>query len=245
MRRRALAAAALACVAAGGAAEAGPPYATDDPEPTQLGHWEIYAFSAASGAGRDWDADAGLDLNYGAFEDVQLTATLPVSFSHEGAAHRTRSGAGDAELGVKYRFLNQARSGVDAAIFPRVILPTGGRRFGTGRASLLLPLWLQRDFGPWSVFGGGGYAINLGAGNRDFWQGGVALTRSVSKRLSLGGEATLEGADAAGARRTAALDIGGIYKLAGPFSLLVSGGPTWENRGASGWRGYAALGISF
>ena len=245
VRRAALAAAALSVGLFGAAVRAGPPYATDDPEPTELGHWEIYAFSAASGAHRDWDADAGLDLNYGAVEGVQLTATLPVSFSHEGGSGRTRSGAGDVEFGVKYRFLSQDRDGVDAAIFPRVILPTGGHRFGTGRASYLLPLWLERDFGRWSLFGGGGYTINPGAGNRNSWQGGVAVTRAVSKRLSLGGEATIEGADAVGGHRTSALDLGGIYKLSGPFSLLVSGGPTWEHRGASGWRGYAALGISF
>lgn len=241
-----VAAAALALAAA--PAAAGPPYVTDDPEPTELGQWEIYAFSAASGARRDWEGDAGLDLNFGALPDVQLTATLPISFSHAATAigrRRTRSGAGDVELGVKYRFLKQEKAGLDAAIFPRALLPTGGRRFGTGRASFLLPLWLGRDFGRWSLFGGGGYTINPGSGSRDFWQGGVALTRSVSKRLSLGGEAWVEGSDAVGGHRTTGLDLGGIYKLAGPFSLLVSGGPTWEHHGDGGWRGYAALGIGF
>lgn len=225
-------------------AAAGPPYVTDDPEPTDLGHWELYLFGAGEGAHRAWDGAAGLDLNYGAIENVQVTATLPLDLSHErGGA--TRGGAGDIELGVKYRFLHSEAAGLDVSIFPRLILPTAGRRFGTGRAAMLLPVWAQKDLGAWSVFGGGGYTINPGAGNRDYWQGGLALTRTVSKRLSLGGEATIEGADSRGGHRSIGLDAGGILKLGGPFALLASAGPVREHHGATGWRAYTALGISF
>ena len=69
IRIRALA----ALVAMPGAAWAGPPYVTDDPQPTDLGHWEIYAFGAAEGAHGSWDGAAGLDLNYGGLPGVQLT----------------------------------------------------------------------------------------------------------------------------------------------------------------------------
>ena len=226
---------------------AGPPYETDDPEPTDLGHWEIYNFVAAEGAHRDWDGVVGVDLNYGAVKDVQLTATLPIAFSHEGGrgGAGTRAGGGDVELGVKYRFLHADKDGIDAAIFPRVILPTASQRFGTGRASFLLPVWAQKDIGKWSIFGGGGYTINPGAGNRNFWQAGLAVTRDVSERLSLGGEATWEGADAVGGHSSTGLGVGGIYKLGGPFNLLVSGGPVHEHRGPTGWRGYVALGLDF
>lgn len=226
---------------------AGPPYVTDDPEPTELGHWEIYNFANFEGAHRDWDGEIGVDLNYGAVKDVQLTATLPLALTHEGGpgGAGTQVGAGDVELGLKYRFVHSESAGVQMAIFPRVILPTGGKKFGTGRASFLLPVWAQKDLGPWSIFGGGGYTINPGTGNKDFWQAGLAVTRDVSKRLSLGGEATWQGADAVGGHATTGLGIGGIYKLGGPFSLLVSGGPTWEHHGPTGWRGYAALGLNF
>lgn len=237
------AAAALSLIAASGAAWAGPPYVTDDPQPTDFHHWEIYAFGAAEGAHRSWDGAAGLDLNYGAVPGVQLTATLPVDLVHD--AGRTSTHAGDVEIGVKYRFLHREAAGVDVAIFPRVILPTAGHRFGTGRTQVLLPVWAEKDSGPWSLFGGGGYTINPGAGNRDFWQGGIALTRTVSDRLSIGGEATLDGPDAAGAHATAGLGIGGVYQLGGPFALLVSGERTHEHHGPNGWRGYAALGIDF
>lgn len=153
---------------------------------------------------------------------------------------------GDLELGVKYRFLHAERSGVDVAVFPRLILPTARRGFGTGRVALLLPVWAQKDFGPWSLFGGAGYTINPGAGNRDYWGGGLAFTRTVTPRLSLGAEVTRQGPDARGGHRTTGLGLGGIYKLGGPFALLFSAGPSFEHgrRGAAA-NGYVALGINF
>jgi len=237
------AAATLVLIAFSGVASAGPPYVTDDPQPTDLHHSEIYAFGAAEGAHRSWDGAAGLDLNYGAVPGIQLTATLPLDLVHD--AGRTSTHAGDVELGIKYRFLHREAAGVDIAIFPRLILPTAGHRFGTGRTQVLLPIWAEKDTGHWSLFGGGGYTINPGAGNRDFWQGGIALTREVSSHLSIGGEATLEGPDALGGHTTAGFGIGGVYRLGGPFALLASGGPIHEHHGSTGWRGYAALGLSF
>ena len=52
---------------------AGPPYQTDDPEPTDLRHWEIYNFIDVDGRHGDLDGAAGLDVNYGAAKDLQLT----------------------------------------------------------------------------------------------------------------------------------------------------------------------------
>ena len=130
------------CVAVcAGPAFAGPPYFTDDPDPTDLGHWEIYAFGAATRSGGHFDG-GGLDLNYGGIADVQLTATLPVDVVHDASP---RTGLGDIELGVKYRFFHDERAGFAIAAFPRVILPTATARHGHGRAALLLPVWAQKD----------------------------------------------------------------------------------------------------
>ena len=222
---------------------AGPPYATDDPEPTDLKGWEIYAFVQGTRSGGSFDGTAGVDLNYGAAPGVQLTATLPIDIVDQGS---TRAGAGDLELGVKYRFLHDRRAGVDVAIFPRLILPTARRGFGTGRVAVLLPVWAQKDMGPWSLFGGGGYTINPGAGNRDFWQEGLALTRTVSPRLSLGAEIIHEGRAAVGETSTTGLGVGGIRKLKGPWSLLFSAGPAFQHhRDGVLLNGYAALALDF
>ena len=176
MKLRALAALLFAGAAA--PALAGPPYLTDDPVPTDTGHWEVYAFTAVEGRKSTLDADGGVDLNYGPVKNVQLTATLPLSASH-APIEGWRSGTGDVELGVKYRFFNDERRGISAAVFPRAILPTSSLA-QNGRTRFLVPLWLGKDFaGGTSLFGGGGYLINPGAGNRDFWQAAVALTHDV------------------------------------------------------------------
>jgi hypothetical protein len=88
-------------------AVAGPPYETDDPAPTDTGHWEIYAFTGLEGRGSNFDGSAGLDLNYGPIKGVQLTTTLPVDYAH-GRGSGWRSGAGVVEIGVKYRFVDLA-----------------------------------------------------------------------------------------------------------------------------------------
>lgn len=234
---------ALALAGAAAPALAGPPYLTDDPIPTDTGHWEIYAFTAAEGRGSSVDADAGVDLNYGPVKGIQLTATLPLGFSH-APGEGWRSGTGDVEVGVKYRFFNDSKHGLSAAIFPRAILPTSSLA-SNGKTHFLLPLWVGKDFaGGTSVFGGGGYMINPGAGNRDFWQAAIALTHDVSEKVSLGAEVARQGSDTIGGTPQTRAGVGSIVKLGGPYALLLSGGPTWADH-RTGYHGYAALGLNF
>jgi hypothetical protein len=222
---------------------AGPPYLTDDPIPTDTGHWEIYAFTNGEGSHSNLDGDAGFDLNYGPAKEVQLTATLPLDFSHE-RADGWRSGTGDVELGVKYRFFHDEEHGLSAAIFPRAIQPTSSMGNG-GRTKFLLPLWLGKDLaGGTSLFGGGGYEFNPGVGNRNFWQAGIALTHDLSKELSVGAEVTRQGADAVEGTAQTRAGVGAILHIKGPASLLVSGGPTWADHRTQ-YRFYAALGLNF
>jgi hypothetical protein len=233
----------IACAVAAVPSWAGPPYLTDDPAPTDIGHWEIYAFTSGGGHRSTADADAGFDLNYGAMKGVQLTATLPLSFSHD-PNDGWRGGTGDVELAVKYRFLDDERTGVSAAIFPRAILPSAAHSPGE-RTRFLLPLWIQKDFaGGASIFGGGGYTINPGTGNRDFWQGGIAATQNLNDRVSVGAEVARQGSDAVGGRPQTRVGVGTIVKLSSPYSLLFSGGPTWSDHRTS-YHIYAALGLNF
>ena len=82
--------------------------------------------------------------------------------------------------------------------------------------------------------GGGGYQLNPGAGNRDFWTGGLALTRGVSDRLSLGGEVYHRSRDAAGGHAFTGLNVGMSYRMTDHWSLLASGGPGIENARSEG-----------
>jgi hypothetical protein len=224
---------------------AGPPFLTDDPEPTEWGHWEIYAPAVdASGSGRNFDGSLGAELNYGAAPDVQVTVGLPASFAHGARGFET--GPGDLELSVKYRFFHDEAAGVSVAAFPGISLPTASRGLGAARVTALLPLWGQRDAGPWSLFGGGGYAINPGAGNRNFWTGGVAQIRQVSDRMLMGVEVYREGTHSDEDEAMTSLGLAAILNLKAPFRLLASAGPSFvDGGGAAGFRAFVALGVDF
>jgi hypothetical protein len=222
---------------------AGPPYITDDPVPTNKGGWEIYSFIAGEGGQSDFDADAGLDINYGAMTDLQLTATVPLSFSHE-ASEPWRGGSGDLEVAVKYRVLNDSKSGLSASVFPRAILPTSGID-SDEHTRFLLPIWVEKDFpGGISLFGGGGYEFNPGAGKMNFWQAGVALTQNLSEKVSVGAEVVHQSRDALDEAAETNAGVGSIIKLSDHYSLLFSGGPT-RSAHRTTYHFYGALGLFF
>jgi len=234
-----------AALALGAAAPAfaGPPYLTDDPIPTDTGHWEIYVFSDGEGRSSSLDADTGVDLNYGPVKGVQLTATLPLSFSHE-AGQGWRAGTGDVELAAKYRFFDDEKHGLSAAVFPRAFLPTSTLA-SHERTRLLLPVWAQKDFaGGTSVFGGGGFEINPGRDNRNFWQAGLAVTQDVTKALSVGGEVAWQQRDSDDGTAETSAGLGSIVKLSDHYALLFSGGPSWADH-RTGYHFYGSLGLFF
>ena len=224
---------------------AGPPFLTDDPEPTDTGHWEIYGpVVEVEGHGSDYGGATGVEINYGAAPDLQLTVGIPVAFAHDDAGRRW--GMGDLEVSAKYRVYHDEDAGLSIAAFPGLTLPTASNGMGNRKVTALLPVWVQKDAGPWSAFGGGGYAINPGPGNRGYWTGGLAVTRQVSSRLMLGAEADRQGADSVDGRASTSLGFGGIYQLRAPFRLLASGGPSFaDGGGAAGFHAFVAVGLDF
>src|SRR5206468_8917873 len=109
----------------------------------------------------------------------------------------------------KYRFFRDEQRGLSAAIFPRAILPTSSLTPGE-KTRVLLPLWVGKDFaGGTSIFGGGGYMINPGTGNRNFWQAALALTHDLGKQVSVGAEVTRQSADTAGGTTQTRAGVGG------------------------------------
>ena len=89
----------------------GPPYNTDDPEPVNFRHWEIY-FSTINAFYHNLSSGEVplLDVNYGIFPDVQLTFTIPMDYNniHDPDLNDQKKfeyGYAYTELGIKYRFL--------------------------------------------------------------------------------------------------------------------------------------------
>jgi hypothetical protein len=207
---------------------AGPPYVTDDPEPTDTGHYEIYAFAGGTSTRAGLDGKSGIDFNYGGAENLQLTAVIPLAYNdpRHGAL---AGGLGNVELAAKYRFLRQDDFGWDAALFPRVFLPSASAHAGERHASFFLPLYVEKDWGKWSTFGGGGCTLNNGGGSKDFCEGGWAVTREVLPDLHLGAEIYHQTADTRGGRASTGIGFGATYDLSENYHLMASAGPGIQN----------------
>ena len=205
---------------------AGPPFLTDDPEPVDYLHWEAYIFSLGDRSSGHYAFDGpAAEINYGVFPDTQLHLIVPMT-TVGGNGASTVSGLGDTELGVKYRFVHETNGWPQIGIFPMAELPTGNaaRGLGNGRTWLRLPLWLQKSWGPWTSYGGGGAALNSAPGQRDYPIAGWLVQRDFGPRLTLGGEIFAQGKDTDEDKGFAALNFGGSYNVNEHFSLLFSAG---------------------
>lgn len=206
----------------------GPPYLSDDPQPTDYGHFEIYAFAQGTRTDAGTAGATGIDFNYGGAPNLQLTAVLPLAYDETG-----HTGLGNVELAAKYKFLHQEDIGWDIAVFPRVFLPSLSS-LGDDHAAFMLPLWAQKDIGKWSMFGGGGCVLNQGGTSQDFCFQGWAVTREVAEGLRLGAEIFHQGADETGGRVSTVLGGGLTYDLDEHHHLLAWYGPALENAAATG-----------
>lgn len=235
----------LACIAVtllAGPALAGPPYVTDDPQPTDNGHYEIYAFTAGTATMDGTGGQAGFDLNYGGAENLQLTMVVPFSYDRPRGGPNV-TGFGDLELAAKYKLLHQDVFGLDVAFFPRLFLPTNSDpALGSKHPSLFIPLFAQKDSGQWSVFGGFGCTINRGGLSRDFCQTGLVVQRRIIPQLQLGVELYHRASDEKGGKNATGIGFGAIYDLTEQYHLMASAGPGIQNAGTTNqasW--YAAL----
>lgn len=209
---------------------AGPPYLTDDPEPVDLHHWEVYLFSSGqSSAGVRSGLSPAMEANYGPFEDAQLQFQIPMAFSAE-SGQGTHHGFGDVEAGFKYRFLHETDSLPQAALYPQVYVPTGDAAdgLGAGHTRILIPLWLQKAFGPWTTYGGVGWWRNPGEGNRDYLQCGWLLQRELGEGLSLGAEVFHQASPGAGQPSFTTWDLGFEVPLVDHLQLVGSGGKVFQ-----------------
>lgn len=205
---------------------AGPPFVTDDPEPVEYRHGEFYIASIYA---NNKDGKAGtaphIEVNYGVVPDVQLHLILPLAYAHSNGGP-TFYGVGDTEVGVKYRFIHESETIPQVGIFPLVEIPTGdsNRGLGGGHVPVLLPLWVQKSWGPWTTYGGGGYWVNPGAGNKNFWQLGWLGQRDITKALTLGAEIFYFGKNTDDGRDRTGYNIGGIFNLSEDHHILFSAG---------------------
>jgi hypothetical protein len=217
---------AVALLAGCGLALAGPPFVTDDPEPVDYQHHEFYIGTQQT---RTADGRAGtlphIEYNYGAAPDLQLHVIVPLAFNSPAGASR-QTGLGDIELGFKYRFLQETDDRPMAGIFPIVLTRTGNadRGLGNGATQVFLPVWLQKKFGEWQTYGGGGYWINHATGARNHWFFGWQVQREISEQWTLGGEVFHSTEAAIGEGSSTGFNLGGMFNLNEHDHVLFSAG---------------------
>jgi hypothetical protein len=216
-------------------AQAGPPFQTDDPTPVDYGHYEFYVFGTVDGTPAELDPiGPALEFNWGAVPDVQLHAILPwggVMPSNKavyapGGTGPSNYGLSDMELGLKYGFIHQTPHRPQIGSFTMLELPTGNsdKGLGVGRVWYKLPLWAEKEIGPWSLVGGAGFVLIHQTGYRSYPYGGFLVKRELNERLELSIETfshAREGFAAAQTQASSLIDAGGYYHFKSPGLQLL------------------------
>ena len=233
----------VVCILHTAGVHAGPPFRTDDPVPVGFHHGEIYLFSAGT---QDAEGTRGIgpaiEFNYGPLPNMMLHLIAPMAYNapESKASH---FGYGDTEIGIKYRFVHETDIIPMVGTFPLVEIPTGNEEkgLGNGEAQGFLPIWLQKDFGKWTTYGGGGYWINPGLGNKNYWFSGILLQYAFSENFYLGGEFFHQTADTVNGEGVYGFDLGGSLPLINHFQLLFSVGSGLTSISSNRFSYYIAL----
>ncbi len=124
---------------------------TDDPGTPGNRKWEINLAVTFEHRPNETSFDApGIDLNYGVGEHIQLTLQGgPVVLKRSG--HGAIGGLGGTEAAVKWRFLDEEKSGFDVSMFPRVIFNVAQSSVRRGLAEdgtrFQIPFQASKTFG--------------------------------------------------------------------------------------------------
>lgn len=236
---------------------AAPPFRTDDPEPVEPGHWELYTFSSGNRHKQDTSAIIpGSELNYGAMEGVQLHLGTPFIYDKQTAGASSpdsvgsTAGYGDTELGVKIRFVDEDKDGwmPQIGIYPTVEVPTGKESDNTGKGhgSYYLPLWLIKSMGDFTVLGGVGYWFNPGTTtntipgpshvtnttrNQNYWFTGTVVLYNITEQLHFGPEIfhQTRSTDQPDGVAQTGFNVGGVWDITENDHFLLSSGCGIQN----------------
>jgi len=133
--------------------QGGPPMITDDPGTPGNGKWEDNLAIIFGHRPNETSTDLPeIDLNYGVGDHIQLTLqTAPVLLKRSG--HGLIGGPGGTEAAVKWRFFDEATSGFDMSMFPRVIFNIVQSSVRRGLAEegtrFQIPFQIAKTFGRW------------------------------------------------------------------------------------------------
>ena len=209
-------------------ARAGVPFVIDDPDTPDARHWEINVAAQGTRNRDGWTGNMPMvEANYGVTEHLQFTLLTPLAFNRAVGASSS-FGLGDMQAGFKYRVVDADDWGwrPAVAVAPSITAPTGNASLGLGggKAQAFLPVWLSKEFNQWTVFGGGGYTINPGVDRKNWWLGGVGVTREINPTWTVGAEIFYSTPTQYGQFSSVGFNVGVIYNISDTHHILVSVG---------------------
>ena len=166
---------------------------TDDPGTPGNGRWENNFAIAFEHRPNEWLIDApGIDLNYGVGEHIQLTLQTSLTILKR-SDHGAIAGIGGTEAAVKWRFLDEATSGFDMSMFPRIIFNVTQSSVRRGLSEdgtrFQIPFQLAKKVGPVGLdFEFGPHASSIGRSEFLYGiVGGVEVSKTTSLMAELHG----------------------------------------------------------
>src|SRR5882672_348884 len=143
-------------------AQGGPPMLTDDPGTPGSGAWEInFAYLEQRNPQARLQSFPHVDFNYGLGDHIQLKYETGWLFTDASEGGGVKSGLDDSLLGLKWRFLDQERNGLDMSVYPQLQVENSTGSVARGIAepgpNLFLPLEVGYNFGKTRVIGELGY----------------------------------------------------------------------------------------
>lgn len=208
----------------------GPPFNTDDPEIVRYKHWEYYISSINNNQPGVWSGTSPhIEFNYGLIPDIQIHLLLPMNYSyirHQG----TDFGYADTEFGIKFRFIKETDKSPQIGTFPLILIPTiKNSEFSNGKTKIFIPIWAQKSWGKLTTYGGTGYWINPGDGNRNWIFTGWEVQYDFSSLITLGGELYFHSADTQNGKSGTGFNIGGSLNPSDKFHIIFSAGHSLSN----------------
>lgn len=205
---------------------AGPPFITNDPGVLEPSQWEIYlAATRQNSSTGNSDTLPQIEVDYGVTSKLTIQLIVPFASSSSAVAF-VPQGLGNLQIAAEYQFWQETKRRPMAAVAPQIGVPVGNSShdLGSRNVQFFLPVWFEKNWGLWTTYGGGGYVINPGDGNRNYWLTGWALLKDTSKHLTIGGEIYRFTSSEVDTPDNLNFNIGGYYNIDDGHQILLSVG---------------------
>jgi len=203
----------------------GPPFGTDDPQPVDFRHWEYY-LSSMNQFQHNFSTGTlpHFEVNYGLIRNCQIHFELPMNYN-SFPSKEFQYGYGNTEVGIKIRLFKNSDESFQVGIFPIAEIPTVKNPYFTNnKTQLYLPLWVQKSWGKFTTYGGGGYWINPGGTNVNWFFSGWEAQYDISRHFTLGGELYYKTAPEKDAKQALGFNLGGFINFTEKVHFIFSAG---------------------